>query len=1492
MKKLLSTVCTVAIILATAFAPVKAQQKSMGTAASHTGQAIDMRTEAMPPVKRTVDMPRLRPQGMHSAPFASIKNLGIPSVKVSEQTHNMRAAASKRGVSLMGSVVSSSAQGFTGGMYSISVSEPSMQLVKKGVDATGGGTYADGNYYCQQYLNLGEYFGEFWVNQIWDTEAWELKEGFTGDITTQAFDLAYDHVTDKIYGCCLDAYATGEVVCFGTIDMTTYTFNWICDSYEAYVGLAVDADGTLFALSKEGLLYKLDKTTGAKDYIGNTGLVSVYNSSAAIDKATGVMYYVLCNDEGSALYTIDTATAAATKVYDFLNGEEIMGLYVFEPLAGDDAPAAVSDAALNFTGGNLSGSVTFTAPTVTYAGDAMSGELTYHVTVNNESKATGPVSAGMPASVDISLEGPGHYDFRVWVSNAAGDSPRTKLSSYVGFDIPGSVADLALTVSGNTMNLSWSPVTYSLNNGYFDSSAVTYRITRFPDNVVVAENHSGTSFSETLDTPDERTLYYYEVAAVNGTTAGYPAKSNIIGLGSYNVPYTGVFESQDDFNEFTVINANNDSREWVYYNPNHAARIQWHNTNQMDDWLITPGIKLEGGKVYEFSFRTYAHDVRDIERIEAYMGQEPTVEEMTRQLVIPTDVNVARADAMTLKASFAVENTGIYYFGMHGCSSPNTYHLYVDRVAVEDGIATGAPGVISDLSVVPGANGAMEAEITFTAPSVDALGETLEAISKIELSRDGSLIHTFTAPAPGSTLSHKDTGMTNGTHTYSVVAFNNAGPGQAANMSVFTGVNKPVAPAEAYIIETGRPGEVTVSWTPVTTDITGATFADGQVTYTILSEEGVVAENITGSSHTFMAVTEGQEFVYYGVLACTAAGESDYTLTEMIPAGVPYTVPFAESFAGGKLAYEWSINSSSYAKWSLLGDNSGITSADGDNGFVALISQYSGQVGALYSAKIDLTAVNNPVLALYVYGFADDHNMLSVQVNEGDGFKSVKDLEAIPEGWNKIVVPMSDFKGKTVQIAVYGQIVDRQYLPVDNITLTDLPDHNLSAVAISVPRRFRAGEEATVSVTVENNGALAASGYTVELYRDGEMIKSAEGKAVESLESAVISFAETLSVADSTAPEYYAAINYAADQNASDNVTETVTSTLLLPVYPTVDDLSATQTLQLQADLAWTAPVIEHKTPVAVTDDFESYDPFSIDYAGDWTFIDADGSATYQIQNLRFDGDGGRMAYTVFDNSQNVQGFAANSGVRYMGCPSATSGKNDDWLISPRLCGDAQTVRFFAKGVSDQYGNEKFEVHYSTTGAALSDFMLLRSAAEATTDWRQYSVELPAGTRYFAIRCVSEDCFLFMVDDVTYIPAPMLPADLQLTGFNVYRDRKLIASVDGNVSKYADTEASLGAHTYHVTAVYNHGESALSNAADITISELGGVSLTDSDSITVAAAHKSIVVTGAAGKTIRVFGIDGRQLHSSTGQDRTVIALRSGVYVVSAGTVTAKVTVR
>ena len=93
------------------------------------------------------------------------------------------------------------------------------------------------------------------------------------------------------------------------------------------------------------------------------------------------------------MYTVDLATGAVTKISDFPNGDIVLALTVPKPLAEAGAPAAAEELSVAFNEASLSGKVNFKAPTKTYGGSTLTGELTYRVMLGKQILATGKNAA-------------------------------------------------------------------------------------------------------------------------------------------------------------------------------------------------------------------------------------------------------------------------------------------------------------------------------------------------------------------------------------------------------------------------------------------------------------------------------------------------------------------------------------------------------------------------------------------------------------------------------------------------------------------------------------------------------------------------------------------------------------------------------------------------------------------------------------------------------------------------------------------------------------------------------------------------------------------------------------------------------------------------------------------------------------------------------------------------------------------------------------------
>ena len=245
---------------------------------------------------------------------------------------------------------------------------------------------------------------------------------------------------------------------------------------------------------------------------------------------------------------------------------------------------------------------------------------------------------------------------------------------------------------------------------------------------------------------------------------------------------------------------------------------------------------------------------------------------------------------------------------------------------------------------------------------------------------------------------------------------------------------------------------------------------------------------------------------------------------------------------------------------------------------------------------------------------------------------------------------------------------------------------------------------------------------------------------------------------------------------------------------------------------------------ITISDDVEGHTYGDINSPGTvgWTYIDGDGASTGTFQGVSFTNAGSAMAFIVLDDEQmtGTSIVEAHSGDKYFGSAYARSSgwggtaQNNDWMISPELnFTEPFTFSFWARSYSSSYSSEQFYAAYSTTGTEQTDFTNLNSSATTTTTtWTEYTYTVPANAKYVAIHCVSNDQYIFCVDDIEItgrvVSGPVC---------NIYRNGELIAE---RIAGGTFTDANLAEGTYCYTITYDCGggyESLESETVCVTI---------------------------------------------------------------------------
>lgn len=1380
------------------------------------------------------------------------------------------------------------------GLYSMTASAPVTPQIKikdSYIRSDGGAALTDGVYHSVEFDKSMLKYGLIYIYHTrWDVATGQRigsRDYYNKDRQEMAaIATAQDYATGTVYGV---FYSHGDLnkMELGIADYSTFTRTTIAEVKQFYVAMGLGKDGFLYGVSSDGNLYKIDKADGSETKIGPTGLTletaegKVYPQSGEIDQKTNIFYWAATDAEGNcALYTVNLSTGAATLIGAMPGNVGLCGMVLPLPAAEDGAPAQPSQLEAHFDNGATSGTLSFVLPSNSYAGESLDPgtELDYKVYASDELKAEGKGKPGETVKVPLENMANGLVKFYVTASNAVGSSPKAETEAFVGIDTPKPVSGLKLNIDKATgvATLTWTAPETGTHNGY--TGKLTYNVTRYPDAVQVATGLEATSFSETLDTQSLKS-YSYGVVAIGsaGQSAEERTETQLFGQ-SIVPPYEERFDDAASVELYTITDANADGKTWEWNDRLKVMVYKYSSSNNADDWLVSPPLKLSKGHIYNVSFRAWSEMKSSPEQIEVKYGTASNPASMETTLLPTTELPANTSN--TYSKEIAPSESGDYYIAFHATSQKNAYYLYLDDIKVEVGRSAAVPGKPQDLKAVPGERGALTAKVSLTAPETDYMGNPLAQLTKVEVLRNDSLVKTFESPQPGQQLTYDDKLAKSGEATYTAIAYNENGAGNATEpITIFIGSDKPKRPAGITLAD--NKGSVTIKWNKVPGKGGNGGYVNPEdVVYTVYdianSENGTSAEAKGETKETSYTVTldtsEGQEqkAVQYGVSAKNAAGESSISLTPPAILGKPYKLPFTDSFEDSKTSHFWWVDRTAESQGTALTVSS--VTADNDGGAIYYMFKSPNDSIWFSSGKISLDKAEKPTLTFSHSSYTGEKASVTVQVLKADG--TTDNLltydyasQTGERRWTQQSVSLEPYKDEPYIIVRFLATSESEVIPVylDNVSIRNHIDNDL-AIDLTAPKSQKRGIYGKVRLNVRNEGLQTASGYTVRLMADGKEIESQkvnEDLASYTAKAFEFSYRTPAGFKAATA-RLTAEVVYASDQDTRNNVSsatvDIVPSTLPQPL-----SVTATKSGD-NVRLEWVMP---STLTEIITDDFESYTPWRTGTIGPWTMIDADNAKTGGFSdNYRYTGEGQPFAYLLFNPDNWIEGiteqmpsFKPHSGQQYLASMWSHDDQNkladnDDWLVSPELPGTAQTISFWVSDweESGQRYEHTFEVLVSKTEPSQTAFYKLGDTYTQTGGtWHEITVNLPEGARYFAIRNTTkgENASMFMIDDITYCTAAPT-----LTGFNIYRDGQKLRTVAAETRYYDDDSADGSAHSYMVTAMYGTNES---DPATTTVTT--GISAVESQAV----------------RYQKVYAIDGRLV--SDGIKAAKGVLRPGVYI-------------
>lgn len=960
------------------------------------------------------------------------------------------------------------------------------------------------------------------------------------------------------------------------------------------------------------------------------------------------------------------------------------------------------------------------------------------------------------------------------------------------------------------------------------------------------------------------------------------------------LPYFEDFQNEESLGLLDIIDANNDGRTWYYSDIVFDIRNRASDETDSDDWLLLPPMHMEKDKSYRLTFKTRAVYSMYTERLEVMLasGREASAEAMKTVLIPAEDIVLAKEMGVTV----TVPEDGVYRIGFHAISPKGAFRLALDDILVDSPRSAHRPGLPSDAVAETIEEGKLMARVRFTAPDKTVNGSPLGSVDRILIRVNGNQTAEISDAVPGKAYS-VDVPTSQGVNDFEIVAVNSEGEGEPALVRLFTGDDVPLPPAN--VVMDVRDGKAYLSWEAPQQGENGGFIDPGTLTYEIQrrSDFQYIEENFSGTEYVDVLpdnINSRPRQLFYCIRAISKGGKSIYAGdSNRFITGDAYTLPFAESFAGTNYddGHYWhSINDGE--RWNL----DATLVYDNDGGAAKFAPANMGENSLFYTSRIDLRGTENPLLTFHYWHVKNSDMILEVQVSRENGpFETVRTLDfaedSDPAGWKKGAVLLSDFTDAEYVLvgwkATAGGI--QTVTALDAVELSDVPSADLS-VTLSAPEKAAENQPVMMTAKVSNIGARDAVNFRIRLHH--EALGLVEEKTCDMLAVGMereFEFSLPFHVTPGLRNGAYTVETVWEDDIDFSNDKDRRVVELRAGRLPKPSGLKAVKEDD-RVVLNWERPALEGR----ITDDMEDYEAFLTSDFGDWITIDRDRQPTYRIVEAQIDEDneqigtvtleypnaGGEMAFQVFNPVLAGSSFAegmCHSGNQLLASFAAVKGRNDDWLISPELSGEAQTISFQARSGGDRtWGQEEFEVWVSDRLQSPEGFSCVLPATKVPNEeWKEINVDLPEGTRHFAIHCTSQIVMTLFIDDVSFIP---VACSSVLEGYDIYRDNMMIGHTETGSECFTDTEADSNS-LYTVRAVYDNGTSL----PCVAVKPVEGSAV---DSLHEEGAHIHVTpgmvsVTSPAAACMMVHALDGTMLAKKDNTDHADFRLDKGVYVVT-----------
>lgn len=562
----------------------------------------------------------------------------------------------------------------------------------------------DGSYYAYKvkYFTIGITYSCQWLKVNPADGQWTVIAELDNHMhdNTYLYDMAYSIYDGEMWG--LVQNSDGQIKSrVGIVDLADSSVSDFIQLPDYYFAIAFDYEGNAVGVRWKAnsngdivgsCLDRFDKdfkvVSSTELLVDGAPWLGYFQHGLDFDYSTGDLLWAATDVRGNqAMVRINPDTGETEKFGAIGWNELMLGLHVpYETASDREAPARVSD--LSFTidpEGREAVTVNWTNPATRWNRQPLSDLES--VTIRRDSRDSEPIAVidakgmeGRTMSFEDKGATQGIHTYYVTAVNAAGTGVPDSIEAFSGKDTPGPVQELKVSTfdDGRSVKVEWKAPVIGDSEGWFDS-AITYDVTRLPDNKTVAEGVSAL-FVEDKDI-EEAQFFSYQVTPSNAQGVGTPAVSEgILAGGSLKMPFATEFENNNEADRFTSFDTSGNKSVFIYTSDNTRPgkmAMMYTLGSQNNATLACPPLNVTQGKSYRvrWNFTTcrYGKSMDEmLHHIRITGGTAPRATSMKTLADYPELLSVKTPEKFEIITYFEAGETGDYYVGLNVMSEiPN-----------------------------------------------------------------------------------------------------------------------------------------------------------------------------------------------------------------------------------------------------------------------------------------------------------------------------------------------------------------------------------------------------------------------------------------------------------------------------------------------------------------------------------------------------------------------------------------------------------------------------------------------------------------------------------------------------------------------------------------------------------------------------------------------------------------------------------------------------